>query len=76
MINKKKSNQRLQTLTWTSFEWCIFYRFSGKSNMAANNVTYDMTYDICVNLLFLMDRWLVIRVKFCLDLFSHFREDF
>ena len=33
--NKKKSNQRLQTLARTSFEWCIFYRFSGKCNMAA-----------------------------------------
>jgi len=44
--NKRKSNQRLQTLTRTSFERCIFfYSFSGKSNMAAKPC--DLWHHMC-----------------------------
>ena len=52
---RKKSNQRLQTLTRTSFEWCIYIKVLGQLQYGCQ--LCDLWYDIlCVNLLFLMDR--------------------
>ena len=53
MINKKKSNQRLQTLARTSFEWYIFKGFRVNLIWLPNHVAYDI---ISVNLLFLYRR--------------------
>ena len=66
---KKKSNQRLQILIRTSFEWCIFIGFSVNLIWLPNHVTNDIMCEP-----FLRHGQAVIRVKFRLDLFSHFRE--
>ena len=40
--NKTKSNQRLQTLARTSFEWCTFIVFRVNPKWLPNHVTYDI----------------------------------